>query len=474
MIHEHPLRIFRYSMKNFWLLIFPLLRGIKTLSLDAQRLYTWIKGAWFDLAVVFLIIIFGYLQWRFSRIGFENDCIVHKSGIFVRLSVKIPINNICSVAEEQPLYLKPFAASYTYINTGAGEKKGVKLLLSSKNADSLMYRISGSDMRYCKIRKSNPASVLVFSFLFSSSISGAAYMAALFFKGGDVSKSYISAALNKATAETSKAIESFAVSVPETAVTIGILIVAAWFISFIVNYCRYHNFRLVTDKKVAEVSCGIFTKRRYRLNIDSINYTERRRHLLMKMFKAESISVNCPGYGDSDRMLPVLIPMKKKKDKFSINRFQRGLYFSVKPRRTSWWRYIWKNVLIIVFLPIASIVIADFFPIGTELLRFITFISEIPAFIMLAVNITALSVSGITINGKEITAKYTVGYELRTVIADIDSISEIIVSQSLFQKLVSKCDVDIRFNSRTLQKHKVIGLDADQARTLIKLINYNI
>ena len=31
---EHPLRILRYSIKNIWLLVFPLLRGINAVWTD--------------------------------------------------------------------------------------------------------------------------------------------------------------------------------------------------------------------------------------------------------------------------------------------------------------------------------------------------------------------------------------------------------------------------------------------------------
>ena len=43
--HEHPVRIIKYSAKNIWLLIFPLLRGINAIRLDRDRMYEWLRGA---------------------------------------------------------------------------------------------------------------------------------------------------------------------------------------------------------------------------------------------------------------------------------------------------------------------------------------------------------------------------------------------------------------------------------------------
>ncbi|MBR0142343.1 MAG: hypothetical protein IJM19_08880, partial [Ruminococcus sp.] len=62
MFREHPIKILKYSMKNIWLLIFPLLRGINVLQFNVYALYEWVGGAWFDLTVIGAIILFGYFS----------------------------------------------------------------------------------------------------------------------------------------------------------------------------------------------------------------------------------------------------------------------------------------------------------------------------------------------------------------------------------------------------------------------------
>ena len=68
MYHEHPLRILRYSAKNIWLLIFPLLRGLRTYHFSKEFFYAWIQGAWKDIFVIGVILLFGFIRWFFSRI----------------------------------------------------------------------------------------------------------------------------------------------------------------------------------------------------------------------------------------------------------------------------------------------------------------------------------------------------------------------------------------------------------------------
>ena len=73
MYHEHPLRILRYSMRNIWLLIFPLLRGLTILQMDAQRFYEWIKGAWLDIAILGLISTWShYYFWLCKMVLLED------------------------------------------------------------------------------------------------------------------------------------------------------------------------------------------------------------------------------------------------------------------------------------------------------------------------------------------------------------------------------------------------------------------
>ena len=57
--HEHPIKILRYSAKNLWLLIFPLLRSLRFYPFSLQNFVEWGAGAWFDLLVALLILGFG-------------------------------------------------------------------------------------------------------------------------------------------------------------------------------------------------------------------------------------------------------------------------------------------------------------------------------------------------------------------------------------------------------------------------------
>ena len=44
MLHEHPIKIFRYTAKNLWLLIFPLLRSAHFIPFSAKEAAAKAKG----------------------------------------------------------------------------------------------------------------------------------------------------------------------------------------------------------------------------------------------------------------------------------------------------------------------------------------------------------------------------------------------------------------------------------------------
>ena len=66
MFQEHKFKIVRHAIKNIWLLIFPVLRAVRSFTLDFDAFYNWITGVWIDVFVILVIIGFGYFRWTLS------------------------------------------------------------------------------------------------------------------------------------------------------------------------------------------------------------------------------------------------------------------------------------------------------------------------------------------------------------------------------------------------------------------------
>lgn len=176
---EHPIKILRYSAKNLWLLIFPLLRSLRFYPFSLQKLIDWGAGAWFDLLVALLILGIGTLRWHACTYYFDEVSIRSQSGILLRRGTEIPLERIASTVEEHPFYLRPLRAACLQISTAAGAvpEADMHLTLYLRDLHRLRQHIpvlqNGSTGA---VAYHTPAwRMLLFSALFSSSFSGAIY-----------------------------------------------------------------------------------------------------------------------------------------------------------------------------------------------------------------------------------------------------------------------------------------------------------
>lgn len=474
--HEHPLKILKYSAKNIWLLIFPLIRGIRAYRLDVNRLYEWFRGSWFDILIILIILLFGYIKWKFSLISVSNNTITHIRGIIFKVRTDIPIRNISSVTIEHPFHLRIFRAVKFYADTRSGTtaSNDMFLLLKRRTSDEIMKKIPSAS-RHDSIKYSHKPKlylIFLFSALFSSSLSGIIYIGAFFFQAGEIAKDIILTSIDIISAETSKFIIS---TIPPVIWGIIIFLLSTWIISFIVNLIRYSGFSIRHDSDIIEIKCGYLTKRRFNIFMKKINYIDIRQNVIMKLFRVMSVNISCSGYGSNTKNLPVLVPIITKRTlnenlsdivhaRFSISK-------QYKPKITSFWQYIWFSVIIsALILPLTSI-ITYFFPPFHQLAVFVTVMAEIPALWSVVVKLTALCTSGITFNDGYIQINYSKGFSFHTAIAEPEKVAKFYIKQSPFQRIFKKCTVSIYFGSEVSVRHTVKAIPVDDAQKILDTIN---
>lgn len=480
MYHEHPLRILKYSAKNIWLLIFPLLRGIRAFTLDVNKLYMWLKGAWFDIAVLGAILLFGFVRWYFSRISVTETEIIHTDGVFAKIKTAIPYEKISSITIEQTFYLRPFGGMRVSFDTCAGlfNATDMKMMISKKVCNLVMNKIPNIDVKSGVNYQHKPKiiSVLLFSVFFSSSFSGAVYVAAFFFKSGDIAKDLITVSLDRITEETSKISKILIINIPAAAVGIGLIFLFTWLLSFIMNMLRYSGFSLKSDMKQIEIVCGMITKRTYRINMNQVNYTDLRQNLIMKLFKAVTVNISCAGYGSKNKHLPVILPIKKE-DNFNRGIEQIGLCKGnkneIRPGILSFWTYIWAPVITaLAIYPVCGEVL-KIFPRFAYLASFIRVMSEIPVIWLVTIKLVASATSRISIYDDKIMIRYSKWFDFHTVIAEHEKLVKIKIIQTPLQKISKRCNVSFYLNDEQVQRHYVKALKFKDVRKIMKLLDYD-
>lgn len=470
MYHEHPLRILRYSVKNIWLLVFPLIRGFHAVVPDVDRLYRWFKGAWFDILILGIILLFGYIRWYFSWIIVTDNSIIHTQGVFVKLKKIIPYKNLSSVTVERSFYLRTFGGMRLYFVTSAGvfSRSDMTVMVTKRVCAEVVGKIPNIRIENKRLRRQNTAmmSVLMFSVFFSSSLSGAVYVAALFFKGGDIIQDMISMPLSRITEETAKLTDNLIVKIPAAAVGVGMFFIAMWFVSFLLNFVRYSGFALEIDADTVQVSCGAFTRRYFLINRRFINYTDLRQNLIMKLFRVIAVNISCAGYGSGKKSFPVILPMKKEE-----NFIGKGAESAFRPPIIAFWQYIWQPAIAAVSVPAASYILEIYVAGYSEFAFFLVIMTEIPALWMIAVKLTALLTSGIYINGNEIVLRYSRGIRFHTIIADRSRLVKISITQSPFQRLRKKCSIGFFFNGENNRRHYIKALSLSDAEKINSVLD---
>lgn len=478
MYHEHPLRIMRYSMKSIWLLIFPLLRGAAVFRFDTASFYAWIQGAWKDVAILGIILLFGFIRWYFSKISITESAVVYKSGLFMKVTKSIPVENISAVTSERLFILVPLKAMTFKCDTRAGlfNSTDMELLVTTKVGEELMSHIPKpvSDGGKDDFPEPTLLSVLLFSAFFSSGFSGAVYIATFFYKGGDIAHDIVSVWLERITETTEKISEKFILGIPRTAIVIGTFFLGAWLLSFIVNVLRYSRFRVSADRKYLNVSCGITNRKEYRIRTDHINYTDLRQNLIMKLCNAVSVNISCAGYGSSGNQLPVIMPMRKEDnlgyglEKIGISSKKR---LDFRPKVTSIMSYIWLPFTCVIAVYVLYATGCEYFPQLSELLYFVVIMGEIPLVWLTAVKVAALFRSGITIDDEKIIVRCTKMTAFHTVIAENRKAVIVEIRQSPFQRIFKKkCHVRIWFTAESKARFTVKSLSVKDAEKICNLL----
>jgi uncharacterized membrane protein YdbT with pleckstrin-like domain len=366
-----------------------------------------------------------------------------------------------------------------YCDTSAGifNSTDMKLIVSRKVCREITKQIPGINGKHKAdyISKPKITSIFMFSAFFSSSFSGAVYLAAFFFRGGDLAKDIIAVSLDKIAEETSKIPLLVISHIPAAAIGIGTFFLVTWMISFVINMIRYYGFSIRSEGGFMEISCGALTRHRYRITESQINYADLRQNLIMKFCKSVAVNVNCAGYGASNNHIPVIFPIKKEKNiskGLEAVGICSGLRNEFRPGLKNFWAYIWAPTITALCIYPVYRFIPLLFPRLAELTSFAVVMAEIPALWMILVKLAAVATSGISVYDDKIMIRYSGGFRFHTIVAARSRIAKISITQTPFQKAVNNCTVGIYFNGEQTKRHYVKALSCSDAEKIALMLGY--
>lgn len=456
MKRQHPIIALKYAAKNIWLLVFPLVRGIIALRFSVEQVFIWLKGAWFDIIIIAIIIGIGVWRWYYTLFSTSEDCFYRHAGKFFKTRSAIPFSSISTIScVKSPIY-RIIKGAKVSIDTNSVEIKGsdVDIIMRSGDADALFSVIPSSKIQ-SEGYTYNPSfgNLLFFSLAFSSTLSGAIYAATFFFETGRIiDASILTKQINNASAV-------LPIKISPYAYALAMLIITSWMISFIMNLIKYSAFTLYKENDKIRIESGVITKRNYHINPAKINYADLRQNLITKIFRVMSISVNCTGYGKPKNEIPVFVPMTTKNRAISAMKTMfPNLNISancLRPRKSSFIRYVAFPITIGSIFAYIAYSAKSLNLNLSQLIFFAALMAIFPCVLMLLTRITAYLCDGCGFNGKAITIRCYSARSLHTIVISKENIAKVIVKQNLFQKIVKSCDITFFARSERTQSYKV-------------------
>lgn len=483
MIQEHPLRILRHAKGTIWLLIIPILRGIRSFTLDIDAFYTWITGVWIDIVVLLFIIGIGYLSWLFTWVRLGRNHIRLMQGFIVKRTIEIPYKNISAVTAQHSFYLRPFKAVRVNINTDAGVLGAADMTIMVRRDDFKLIQKKLPKIRHAekKTFKFRPKwhSILFFSFVFSSSLSGALYISTLIFSAGriavDLMREEIADVYKAANDVSQNVSDNIPMEIPPIVIILIAIVLGTWLLSFFSNIFRYYDFVMKKDGHIMRIVSGAFTKRVFHIMPRKINYLDLRQSFITKSFNKSSLNINCSGYGKDKNELPVLLPILAKNE---INEALEMLGFNkhmvkraFKPQKRAFMTYIGVPLLIAGMILAAGLVTYRLLGQLRDIMPFITVFLEVPVCWLIIVKLRAFFTTGITIEDDFCCIKYSRFYAYHTILADTSKLVKVQVIQNFIDKRIGRCRMKFNFSSEKAKSHYIKGIGIKDALKIIRQLN---
>lgn len=453
MRREHPLRILRYSIRNIWLLLFPLIRSIPHLQFTPDAFLRWLHGAWFDLCILLCILLIGWLRWRFRLYSVDSDGIRIREGILLRSETYLPISAISVLTIRTPLWCRVFRAVYVYTDTTASPHRGIRLLLLREDAENFRRMQQHDERRELYVRTWR---IVLFSAIFASSLSGAVYAAAFWFQGGRLSREILAELrLPEQIGFISEEAARNLSGVPPIGVMLAIIVLSMWLLSLTANLLRYGKFVMAEDAEQIHVDCGILTKRSVCIRRQEVNCIDIRQNLLTRLCGIHSVGVGCSGYG-THGIIPVCLPLLTKSElRTTLPMLAKESELpenQLKSPLSAWWGFVWMPVVTLAAVLLTAYILEERFPAAAELVGFLRIMFLLPILWKLCIRIAALLTDGIAIADGRICLRCCKGVIFHTILADTGRIVEVKILRYPWQRWFGKCNVMLRFRGNGRQR----------------------
>lgn len=470
MTRQHKIAILKYTTRNFWLLLIPLVRGLVAMKFD---LYHWLQGAYLDIIVILAIFGFAVLRWWFVQYQIQENGILMCTGMIVRNEYFIPYSVISCASAKRALLLRPVKAVTVALDSDSHSvsnkhgKADVELVVTLTDYTKLYNKIPIVSTNTKITYEASKGNLVFFSLLFSSTLSGVIFIGAFFIQGSRLVGRELEERFLSVVNGMTEFMQSVVKGVTPLSAALTLIIAAGWLLSFITNLLRHFNFKIKRRGSNIFVENGFFSRWKYYVNISKVNYADLRQNLLMKICRVMSVHVSCTGYGKSRSEIPVFVPITTRQRVLSSMQMMLPDFtmsnISLRPKKTYVMGYIWVPLVMSLAFPVGAAVLIRIFPGWADVINFLGAMAEIPSVYLLIVKIAAKFTSGIGVGEGTVTLKYCKFSQFHAVIVPKSRIAYVRIRRSLFQRVGKCCDVWVYTRGERAARHRIRGINVDEA-----------
>ncbi len=453
----HPIMIVSLMKPYLFVLVLPLVRALIQYITTQQ-----IDGLLnLEIMAFLLVLSVAVLSYRAISITVTDRYLTVKKGIFIKRRAVIELSRLSSMVLRRNVFDLVFGSVECALNTEAGRPQKSDFAFKMYFCDTKRL----FDMTYgslaCTTVKISSTKIALLAATTSSAFSGMIIGVPIINQTGDLLGVALSDMfLSEINNISSKLNNIF----PPIVNTVSLILLGAYFVSFLSIFLKNVNFKLKSDPNTVEIRSGIIVRRHIVFKKSKINNICIEQTPLMRLFRRFSMRVSIGGYSDNKGEKSVMIPVATHKSLTDELKKQFAQYDTdkkfIEPNRTKSNRNRFFFVSTIYFFTIvsASAVSLVLFKHFTGLIIFITAILLGLDCYYAYICYCKYKIGKISIDDS-VVAFGTVGFNTREMYCDKNNIGIIKILQTPADRRYKTCKIKLTVRSEQADGIRVNNLD---------------
>ncbi len=459
---EHPLAIPGHIPYYYLLLLLPLLRGIWYIRLP-DGFPRWLRGAWFDGAVILILLALSAIAWRRRTYDLNPHRLRLCRGILFTRTTLVSLRWITTLTVKRPFWMRPFHAVKVSADTDGGNHRLADVRLTVWHSHAAYFLPDSADGVYLCAKSWR---IWLLSLLSSDSFGGLLLLTAALRQ----SSVLLGEGIRHTVMDNLEAVANTLTAIPRTAALLILIIAVGWIIGTIRHLLCHSPFALCRRDDTLTIYMGRLTRRIHCCAVEAINYVDIRQTLTAHLLKLYTVYVNCTGYGKDRNTLSVAIPPCRR-----VTTEWRVLFPHLHPcavtlrlAKGATFRYGRLPLLLLLLLPLGGQMAGWLFPPWQELITYLSIMTALPCGWLGAVRLASCRVAGIGYRNGQYSLCYPRRLTLHRVTIPREKVAMIRIRQSLWQRYRGVCDLCIYSNHEFRRPHKVRHLRYNDVNQLLK------